>query len=45
MRLRDGLVLFAVVMASLMLAVLWTEYAYQRGVDAATYECDYGEAS
>jgi uncharacterized membrane protein len=26
------------------LFVLWTSYAHQVGVDAATYECEYGDA-
>lgn len=40
MRLRDW---FFLGLAALVF-VLWTEYAYQRGVAIATYQCEYGDA-
>ena len=41
MRLPDWLVLAAVVGASILLFVLWTDYAYDRGFEASQSECEY----
>lgn len=37
MRLRDWVLLGA----GILIFILWTEYAYNQGVDAATQECEF----
>lgn len=44
MRLPHWVALFSIVIGGVMLFVLWTEHAYQRGIAFATYQCEYGDA-
>lgn len=41
MRLRDWLLLVALVGTAGLLFTLWTEHAYRRGYEIASYECEY----
>jgi hypothetical protein len=40
-RLRDALLLFGALLAGGLLFVLWTEHAFSRGYETASYECEY----
>jgi hypothetical protein len=41
MKLEDWYKLAATLAVGTLVFVLWTEYAYQRGYEAASYECYY----